>query len=110
MYAAADFMSNALQFLDLRSVYGGGFGYHAIKSDNTTLDLLGGVNYTHEVYSNGNLIPGSVPPAFESYGQTNKFVALTLGRRAYAQGGEEHGHHAELCISFRTCRTPANTA
>jgi putative salt-induced outer membrane protein YdiY len=79
VYAAADFMANALQFLDLRSVYGGGFGYHAIKSDNTTLDLLGGLNYTHETYSNGNLIPGSVPPAFESYGQTNRFVALTLG-------------------------------
>jgi len=78
-YAAADFMTNALQFLDLRSVYGGGFGFHAIKSDATMLDLLGGVNYTHETYSNGNLIPGSVPPAFESYGQTNKFVALTLG-------------------------------
>ncbi len=79
VYAAADFMSNALQFLDLRSVYGGGFGYHAIKSDTTILDFLGGLNYTHETYSNGNLIPGSVPPAFESYGKTNKFVALTLG-------------------------------
>jgi putative salt-induced outer membrane protein len=79
VYAGADFMSNALQFLDLRSVYGGGFGYHAIKSDATTLDFLGGLNYTHETYSNGNLIPGSIPPAFESYGQTNKFVALTLG-------------------------------
>ncbi len=78
-YAAADFMSNALQFLDLRSVYGGGLGYHAIKSDATTLDFLGGLNYTHETYSNGNLIPGSVPPAFESYGVTNRFVALTLG-------------------------------
>jgi putative salt-induced outer membrane protein YdiY len=79
VYAAADFMSNALQFLDLRSVYGGGLGYHAIKSDATTLDFLGGLNYTHETYSNGNLIPGSVPLAFESYGVTNKFIALTLG-------------------------------
>ena len=79
VYGAGDFMSNALQFLDLRSVYGGGLGYHAIKSDTTILDFLGGLNYTHETYSNGNLIPGSVPPAFESYGKTNKFVALTLG-------------------------------
>ncbi len=79
VYAAADFMSNALQFLDLRSVYGGGLGYHAIKSDATTLDFLGGLNYTHETYSNGNPIPGSVPPVFESYGVTNKFIALTLG-------------------------------
>ena len=29
VFGAADFMSNALQFLDLRQVYTGGFGYHA---------------------------------------------------------------------------------
>lgn len=78
-FGAADFTTNALQFLDLRQVYTGGFGVHAIASDTTTLDFLAGVNYTHETYSNGNPIVGSVPPAFESYGVTNKFVALTLG-------------------------------
>lgn len=79
-YAGADFMSNALQFLDLRSVYGGGFGYHAIKSDATTFDLLGGINYTHETYSNGPVVvPVTTPPIFVSYGKTNKFAALTLG-------------------------------
>ncbi len=36
-FGAADFMSNALQFLDLRQVYTGGFGFHAIASDTTTL-------------------------------------------------------------------------
>ena len=55
-FAAGDFMSNALQFLDLRQVYTGGLGYHAIKSDATVLDFLGGVNYTHETYSNGTLL------------------------------------------------------
>ena len=77
-YGAVDFMSDALQFLDLRSVYGGGFGYHAIKSDNTTFDVLGGLNYTHETYSNGPLV-STPPPVYASYGVTNKFVALTLG-------------------------------
>ena len=72
-------MSNALQFLDLRQVYTGGLGYHAIKSERTTLDFLGGVNYTHETYSNGTLIDPGPPPVFVSYGQTNRFVALTLG-------------------------------
>jgi putative salt-induced outer membrane protein len=76
-FGAADFMSNALQYLDLRQVYTGGFGYHAIKNDNTILDFLGGVNYTHETYSNGALIPGT--GAFVSYGVTNRLVALTLG-------------------------------
>jgi putative salt-induced outer membrane protein len=83
-FGAADFMSNALQFLDLRSVYSGGFGFHAIKSDSTTLDFLGGLNYTHEVYSNGTQIPPTPPSTtptgvFASYGKTNRFVALTLG-------------------------------
>ena len=79
VFAAGDFMSNALQFLDLRQVYTGGFGFHAIKSDNTTLDFLGGLNYTHETYSNGTPIPGTTPTAFTSYGKTNRFIALTLG-------------------------------
>lgn len=79
VFAAADFMSNALQFLDLRGVYGGGFGYHAIASDNTTLNFLGGINYTHETYSNGPVVAGVTPPVFVSYGVTNRFTALTLG-------------------------------
>ena len=77
-------MANALQFLDLRQVYTGGFGYHAIANDRTVLDFLGGVNYTHETYSNGTELPPTPPSTaptgiFESYGQTNRFVALTLG-------------------------------
>ena len=50
-YVGADFQTDALQTLDLRSVFGGGLGVHVIKSDRTTLDLLGGVNYTREKYS-----------------------------------------------------------
>jgi putative salt-induced outer membrane protein len=46
-----DFQTDDLQNLDLRSVFGGGLGYHAIKSEATTLDLLGGINYTREKYS-----------------------------------------------------------
>jgi putative salt-induced outer membrane protein YdiY len=82
VFGAADFMANALQFLDLRQVYTGGFGFHAIKSDRTILDFLGGLNYTHETYSNGTLLIPASPPnpaVYESYGKTNKFAALTLG-------------------------------
>jgi putative salt-induced outer membrane protein YdiY len=49
-YAAADFFANELQTLNLRSVFGGGAGYHVIKNENTTLDFLGGLNYTRENY------------------------------------------------------------
>jgi len=51
VYVGADFQTDALQTLDLRSVFGGGLGVHAIKSARTTLDLLGGINYTREKYS-----------------------------------------------------------
>jgi putative salt-induced outer membrane protein len=88
-FVGADFMSNALQDLDLRGVYGGGLGYHAIKSDNTTLDFLAGLNYTHETYSNGPPVtPPTVPPTFASYGVTNKFAALTLGEELMHKAGK----------------------
>ncbi len=45
------FQTNALQDLDLRALVGGGLGFHAIKGERTTLDLLGGANYTHESYT-----------------------------------------------------------
>ncbi len=50
-FVGADFATDALQSLDLRTVLGGGLGFHAIKSDITTLDLLGGLNYTRENYA-----------------------------------------------------------
>jgi putative salt-induced outer membrane protein YdiY len=62
-FAAGDFFSDALQGLNLRSVFGGGLGYHAIKNDRTTLDFLAGLNYTHESY----------------VGLSRNLVALTIG-------------------------------
>ena len=88
-FVGADFMSNALQNLDLRGVYGAGLGFHAIKSDNTVLDFLAGLNYTHETYSNGPVVtPATVPPTFTSYGVTNKFAALTLGEELMHKAGK----------------------
>jgi putative salt-induced outer membrane protein len=62
-YGAADFQTDELQALNLRSVLGGGLGLHVINTSRTTLDLLGGVNYTRENY----------------VGMTRDFAALTLG-------------------------------
>jgi putative salt-induced outer membrane protein len=88
-FVAADFMANALQDLDLRAVYTGGLGYHAIKSDKTVLDFLAGLNYTHETYSNGPPVtPATTPPTFTSYGVTNKFAALTLGEELMHKAGK----------------------
>ncbi|HYM75321.1 MAG TPA: DUF481 domain-containing protein [Candidatus Dormibacteraeota bacterium] len=87
VFGAADFTSNALQFLDLRAAYSGGFGFHAIKSDRTVLDFLGGINYSHETYSNGALVAGTTN-VFQSYGKTNKFAALTLGEELNQKVGK----------------------
>jgi len=37
--------------LNLRSIYSGGLGWHAINNPQTTLDFLLGANYTRETYS-----------------------------------------------------------
>jgi putative salt-induced outer membrane protein YdiY len=50
-FVNTDFSTDALQDLNLRSVVGGGLGFHAIKRPATTLDILGGVNYTRENYT-----------------------------------------------------------
>lgn len=49
-FVNGDFYHDDLQHLDLRSTAGGGIGVHIIKQSSTTLDLLAGVNYTHESY------------------------------------------------------------
>jgi putative salt-induced outer membrane protein len=62
-FGSADFQTDALQNLNLRSVLGGGLGFHAINTSRTTLDFLAGLNYTKESY----------------VGMDRNFAALTLG-------------------------------
>ena len=50
-FGSADFATDDLQNLDLRSVLGGGLGLHVFNTKVTTLDLLSGLNYTHEAYT-----------------------------------------------------------
>ena len=65
-FGMGDFSSNALLSLDLRTIVGGGFGWHPVKSEKQTLDVLGGLVWTHEKYS----------PA-----PTNSFAALDFGQQ-----------------------------
>jgi hypothetical protein len=74
-FVSGDFFHNSLQFLDLRSVLGGGIGFHAIKNPNTTLDLLAGLNYTHESFSG---ITDPNPPPI-TYSPSDSAAALTVG-------------------------------
>jgi putative salt-induced outer membrane protein YdiY len=51
VFGFTDFEYDAFQHLDLRNVVGGGLGYHAIKTANTTFDLFGGGSFEQEYFS-----------------------------------------------------------
>ena len=50
-FGLADFEHDRFQDLNLRSVLGGGLGYHLIKEKDRTFDVFGGVTYNQEYYS-----------------------------------------------------------
>ncbi|MBX9604513.1 MAG: DUF481 domain-containing protein [Bryobacteraceae bacterium] len=50
-----DYEFDRFQRLDLRVVAGGGAGYHVIKNERTTFDLLGGVSWNREDFATGLL-------------------------------------------------------
>ena len=77
VFGNTDFMSDALQDLNLRSVLGGGLGFHLIQGDRTSLDVLGGVNFTHEAYveMRRSLLAGQVGEEFKfKLGKNTSFV------------------------------------
>ncbi len=65
-FGSSDFTSDALQNLDLRSIVGGGFGWHASKTPRQSFDVMGGVVWIHETYS-------PTP--------TNSFTAINIGEQ-----------------------------
>ncbi len=78
-FGSADFFNNSLQNLDLRYILGGGIGFHAIKKPNTTLDLLAGINYTHESFSDLMETNSAPPPVTLTYNHSDSSAALTVG-------------------------------
>jgi hypothetical protein len=46
-----DYEYDKFQDLDLRFVLGGGLGFHAIRTERSALDLLGGVDFNHSSFS-----------------------------------------------------------
>ncbi len=53
IYGSADFEHDSPQLLDLRSVFGAGVGYRAIRNERTQLDVFGGGAYNMEFYKAG---------------------------------------------------------
>ena len=80
-FGTTDFATDALQFLDLRSVLGGGFGWHAIAKPNQQLDVLGGVVWTHENYGQIPAILTTTPITPAVPAEVNSFAALDFGEQ-----------------------------
>jgi Protein of unknown function, DUF481 len=57
-FVSAVYAHDGLQGLNLRQIYSGGLGWHAIANPNTTLNIAAGANYTREMYSGTALAPG----------------------------------------------------
>jgi putative salt-induced outer membrane protein YdiY len=69
VYGASDFLTNGLQNLDLRTILSSGFGWHAAKQKQQTLDIFGGGAWTREHYSTTTTATAS----------TNSFAAVDVG-------------------------------
>jgi putative salt-induced outer membrane protein len=74
VFAFADYQTNGLQNLDLRQVYGGGVGYHVIKSERTTFDVFGGLSYERDAF--GEYILLGPPIVLVPASQTNSMAAV----------------------------------
>ena len=64
VFALADFQTNELQHLDLRKVFGGGLGYHVIKTPDTTFDIFAGATYDRDSFGAYQLTNPTPPPVF----------------------------------------------
>lgn len=51
VFGFGNFATNELQHLNLRQVYGGGFGDHVIKKDTMVFDVFGGFSYDRDTFS-----------------------------------------------------------
>lgn len=96
LFSTADFATDQLQELDLRSVVGGGLGWHAITGDKQQLDLLAGLVWTHEHYG---WVPPVAPSIIPTPPQTNSFAALDFGEQ-YTRKVGAHSAFTEQAYIF----------
>ena len=86
VFAFADYETNELQNLDLRQVYGGGFGYHVIKTDRAVFDVFGGFSYDRDAFSSYFITNPAPPPPLT-------LIPALVQNSAEALVGEEFDSH-----------------
>jgi putative salt-induced outer membrane protein YdiY len=74
VFGFTDFEYDQFQDLDLRNVVGGGFGYHAIKTKNTTFDVFGGGDFDQDFF--GAIAATATTPAIPAVTRKNGEVDL----------------------------------
>src|SRR3984893_3882783 len=85
VFGLGDFETNELQHLDLRTVFGGGFGYHVIHTEQTAFDVFGGITFDRDSFGAYTLADSStVPPTLTP-------ISSAVKNSAEAVVGEEFG-------------------
>jgi putative salt-induced outer membrane protein len=74
VFGIADYQTNELQNLNLRQTYGGGLGYHIIKSPRITFDAFGGITYEKDAF--GSYTLAGTPPVIIPSSNTNSAAAV----------------------------------
>src|SRR5271167_740737 len=83
VFALVDYETNQLQHLNLRQVYGGGFGYHWIKNERTVFDVFGGASYDRDSFGQYFLLN----PITFFPGQTTNSAELLVGEELHTRIG-----------------------
>jgi len=74
VFGFTDFEYDQFQDLDLRSVVGGGLGYHVIKTKATTFDLFAGGDYDQDFF--GAISASAITPATAAVTRKNGEIVL----------------------------------
>jgi putative salt-induced outer membrane protein YdiY len=74
VFGFTDFEYDQFQDLDLRNVIGGGLGYHAIKTKNTTFDLFAGGSYDADFF--GAIAATATTPATPAVSRKSGEIVL----------------------------------
>lgn len=85
-FAFTNFDTNELQHLDLRSVIGGGAGWHVIHTARNTFDVFGGLTWDRDAFGAYSIANPTPPPP-------TTLVAALKRNSAEAVIGEEFDSH-----------------